>query len=85
MSKVLYETQARFLSSWISRVIREINSITTPAVDFPPRIQTGFQIDLYPSGHCQHVKVRTVKFSLTESPANYVDAIQAVQAKRAQG
>ena len=63
-------TQARLLSSWISRVI-----------SVPPRTRTGFQIDLYPSEHCQHVKVRTVRFSFTESPANYVDTIQAVQAE----
>ena len=67
---MVYGTQARLLSSWISRVI-----------SVPPRIRTGFQIDLYPSEHCQHVKVRTVKFSFTESSAKYVDTIQAVQAK----
>ena len=70
LSKVVYETQARFLSSWISRVI-----------SVPPRIRTGFQIDLYPSEHCQHVKVRTGKFSFPESSAYYVDAIQTVQAE----
>ena len=83
MSKVLYEKKkARFFSSWISRVVREINSVTNSCCRCSSKNSDWFsKIDLYPSGHCQLVKARTVKFSFTESSANYVDAIQAVQAK----
>ena len=57
VSKVLYETQRRFLSSWISRVVKRSNlNHQNPAVDVPPRIRTGFPINLYLIGHCQQVK-----------------------------